>query len=142
MINNEKFKSTVNAGTKTASIKEIGFVKNLFYEPMDPLELKKHESEIVIYEQFESGLHKIEENKYLQVLFQFHLAQKYELRDYTYCGRERGIFASRSSKRPNYIGLTKVKLLGVEGRTLRVKGLDALNGSPVLDIKPYCDRMD
>lgn len=52
-----------------------------------------------------------------------------------------GIFARRSNRRPNAIGSTTVELLGVEGNVLRVKGLDAIDGSPVLDIKPYEPRI-
>jgi tRNA-Thr(GGU) m(6)t(6)A37 methyltransferase TsaA len=51
-----------------------------------------------------------------------------------------GVFASRSPNRPNPIGVTKVKLLEVRGNILVVKGLDALNGTPVLDIKPADHR--
>lgn len=48
-----------------------------------------------------------------------------------------GIFAQRGSKRPNRLGISRCALVGIEGRTLRVKGLDAIDGTPVLDIKPY-----
>lgn len=48
-----------------------------------------------------------------------------------------GILAQRAKARPNLIGLSRCQLLSVDGRTLRVRGLDAINGSPVLDIKPY-----
>jgi len=48
-----------------------------------------------------------------------------------------GIFAQRARHRPNPIGITAVRLIGVEGRVLSVRGLDAIDGTPVLDIKPY-----
>jgi tRNA-Thr(GGU) m(6)t(6)A37 methyltransferase TsaA len=53
-----------------------------------------------------------------------------------------GVFASRSPYRPNGIGLTLVELLKVEGNVLYVKGLDAINGTPVLDIKPYMKDLE
>jgi tRNA-Thr(GGU) m(6)t(6)A37 methyltransferase TsaA len=53
-----------------------------------------------------------------------------------------GIFASRSPYRPNKIGLTVVELLKVDGNVLHVKGLDAINGTPVLDIKPYIKEIE
>ncbi|MCC7487104.1 MAG: tRNA (N6-threonylcarbamoyladenosine(37)-N6)-methyltransferase TrmO [Burkholderiales bacterium] len=53
-----------------------------------------------------------------------------------------GVFAQRTRFRPNPIGITAVKLLGIEGNTLRVRGLDALDGTPVLDIKPYMPPFD
>jgi len=51
--------------------------------------------------------------------------------------REHGVFATRSPRRPNPIGLTVVELLGREGPRLRVRGVDMLDGTPILDIKPY-----
>ena len=53
-----------------------------------------------------------------------------------------GVFACRSPSRPNPIGLTVVELVGVDGCSLRVRGLDALEGSPVVDLKPYSPRGD
>ena len=53
-----------------------------------------------------------------------------------------GILAQRAKHRPNPIGVTSVRLLGVEGATLKVQGLDAIDGTPVLDIKPYFHRYD
>lgn len=54
----------------------------------------------------------------------------------------RGVFATRSPHRPNPIGLSAVELAGVEGRTLRLRGVDLLDGTPVLDIKPYVPYAD
>jgi tRNA-Thr(GGU) m(6)t(6)A37 methyltransferase TsaA len=54
----------------------------------------------------------------------------------------KGVFACRSPSRPNPVGLTVVELLGVEDNVLSVRGLDALPGSPVIDIKPYSPRSD
>ncbi len=55
---------------------------------------------------------------------------------------EVGIFAQRAKHRPNPIGLTAVRIVGREGRVLRVRGLDAIDGTPVLDIKPYVPAFD
>lgn len=55
---------------------------------------------------------------------------------------EVGIFAQRGSPRPNRLGLTSVEVLGVEGRVLKVRGLDAIDGTPVLDIKPHMAGFD
>ena len=57
-------------------------------------------------------------------------------------GVETGIFATRSQLRPNHLGVAAVPLLGVEGTVLRVRGLDAIDGTPVLDLKPYLPRYD
>lgn len=55
---------------------------------------------------------------------------------------EGGIFAQRAKHRPNPIGVTAVEVVGIEGDTLRVRGLDAIDGTPVLDIKPYVPAFD
>ena len=57
-------------------------------------------------------------------------------------GVETGILATRSQLRPNHLGVSAVPLLGVEGAVVRVRGLDAIDGTPVLDLKPYLPRYD
>lgn len=57
-------------------------------------------------------------------------------------GLKRGVLATRSPHRPNAIGLSAVELLGIEGRTLQLRGVDLLDGTPVLDIKPYVPYAD
>jgi tRNA-Thr(GGU) m(6)t(6)A37 methyltransferase TsaA len=54
----------------------------------------------------------------------------------------RGLFATRAPSRPNPIGLSVVRLLGIDGRVLRIEGVDLLDGTPVLDIKPYVRDFD
>lgn len=57
-------------------------------------------------------------------------------------GRRMGIFATRGPRRPNPIGLSLIRLLGVDGATIRFAGVDLLDGTPVLDVKPYVTRFD
>jgi tRNA-Thr(GGU) m(6)t(6)A37 methyltransferase TsaA len=57
-------------------------------------------------------------------------------------GRRYGIFATRSQLRPNYLGVSVVELLGVDGTNVRLRGLDAIDGTPILDIKPYLPEYD
>ncbi|MEA1994008.1 MAG: tRNA (N6-threonylcarbamoyladenosine(37)-N6)-methyltransferase TrmO [Euryarchaeota archaeon] len=123
-------------------ITRIGVVKSKFTEPADPLAMRKHESLIRIDKEYKDGLYKIEENEYLQIVFYFHISKEYSLQCTTYSGNFKGVFASRSPKRPSRIGVTTVKLLERKGRELRVKGLDAVDGTPVLDIKPYSSSLD
>jgi len=90
----------------------------------------------------ESALKGIEEFSHLEILFLFHKVTDDKIVTGARHPRnlehlpEIGIFAQRGKNRPNKIGLTTVKLVKVEGITLYVKGLDAINGTPVLDIKP------
>ncbi len=101
-------------------------------------------SEIEIFPQFRRGLLGVEKVKHLIVLYWLHeLGEKERvavqvLPHHVKEGKELfGSFATRSPRRPNPIGLCVVEVLGVEGNTLRVKGLDAFDSSPVIDIKAY-----
>ena len=122
---------------------EIGIVKSSFNKHTDPLEMQKHISYIIIHKDYQEGLKRIEKNAYLQVLYRFHLCNDYfRLLDDTYSGLNQGIFASRGTGRPNNIGLTTVKLIERKENILTVIGLDALDGSPILDIKPFNPKLD
>ncbi len=123
-------------------IQEIGYVDSSFNEKADPFLMKEKESLIIVNKEFEDGLYDIESNRYLQVLFHFHLSDGYKLKGRWYFGDEKGVFASRSPNRPGAIGVTTVRLLERNGNVLKVKGLDAVNRTPVIDIKPYMPHQD
>ncbi|MGM0431403.1 MAG: tRNA (N6-threonylcarbamoyladenosine(37)-N6)-methyltransferase TrmO [Spirochaetota bacterium] len=125
-----------------AYIEEIGIVHSRFNEPADPFEMKTHVSTIEVFEAYTDGLFDIESNTYLQVLFHFHKSESVRLKGPWYYGDQKGVFACRSPYRPGAIGLTTVELLSREGNVLTVRGLDALNHSPVLDIKPFSVNTD
>jgi len=100
-------------------------------------------STIVVLPEYCDGLYRLGEYKRIAVLYWFHLrddeGHRGTLRVVPRRHGEtelRGVFASHSPSRPNPIGVTEVELLSVEGCTLTVRGLDALEGSPVVDIKP------
>lgn len=96
------------------------------------------EGSIEVLSEFESGLADIDGFSHLFVLWHFDRVEDFSLTAHPPCDeREHGVFATRSPRRPNPIGLTVVELLGREGRTLRVRGVDMLDGTPVFDIKPY-----
>ena len=88
--------------------------------------------------EFEAGLQDIEGFSHLFILWLFHRTEGFDL---IACppsdGRPHGVFATRSPRRPNPIGLTVVELLRRDGPRLHVRGVDMLDGTPVLDIKPY-----
>ncbi len=126
----------------TYHIQEIGIVKSRFKESADPFEMRKQESTILIHDDFAEGLYRLEESPYIQIIFNFHQATDFVLKPRTYDGTIKGVFASRSPRRPSSIGVTTVKLLERKGTELRVKGLDAIDGTPVLDIKPYTNALD
>ncbi|MCC4769896.1 tRNA (N6-threonylcarbamoyladenosine(37)-N6)-methyltransferase TrmO [Methanosarcina sp. DH2] len=116
----------------------IGYVENDYLEPGYDEEIYQKVSKIVLKKDLEEGLYRVEELEKLYILFYFSKSKGYKLiHRRRYDGDMSGVFASRSPYRPNGIGLTIVELLKVEGNVLHVKGLDAINGTPVLDIKPY-----
>ncbi len=87
--------------------------------------------------EFEAGLKDIEGFSHLIVLWVFHKSEGYDLLFAPPSDdRPHGLFATRSPRRPNAIGLTTVELLRRHGRLLHMKGIDMLDGTPVLDIKP------
>ena len=104
----------------------------------------KHDAEGVIEvdARYAEGLLDIEGFSHLYVLWVFDRSTDYELVGTPPTDtRPHGVFATRSPKRPNPIGLTVVQLLGREGRRLHVRGLDMLDGTPILDIKPYLSNV-
>jgi len=120
----------------------IGFVKSPYKETKEvPKGLgAKHEAEgtLEILPEFEPGLADIDGFSHLIVLWEFDRSSGFELLGTPPCDdRPHGVFATRSPRRPNPIGLTAVKLLRREGRILHVRGVDMLDGTPILDIKPY-----
>jgi tRNA (adenine37-N6)-methyltransferase len=100
----------------------------------------KHDAEGVlrIAPEFSAGLQDVEGFSHLFVLWEFDKSEGFELLGRPPLDdRPHGVFATRSPRRPNPIGLTVVELLGREGGELRVCGVDMLDGTPILDIKPY-----
>jgi tRNA-Thr(GGU) m(6)t(6)A37 methyltransferase TsaA len=99
--------------------------------------------EIEVFPEYSPGLKDIEQCTHLFVIFWLHLGDRSRLTaNPPHDGREHGVFATRSPSRPNPIALDIVELLEVNGNRLRVKGMDALDGSILLDIKPYSAGID
>ncbi len=117
----------------------IGHVENVFDEHVAMDVMLGAESRIVLDAALVEGLSGVQPGEKLMVIFHFHRSTGYELLQHPRGDAtrpRRGVFALRSPRRPNPIGVTVVDVLAVEGNVLRVRGLDALNGTPVLDLKP------
>lgn len=98
---------------------------------------------IEVFEEYAEGLRDIEGFSHLIVLYWFHKSEGYSLLVRTpWDATPHGVFATRSPRRPNPLGLSVVGLMGREGNVLKVRGLDAIDGTPVLDMKPYVPRID
>ena len=124
------------------SFDPIGYVKTPYANTQSiPKGLgAKHEAEgiLEILPKYEIGLTDIEGFSHLIVLWVFDRSGEYELIGKPPTdSRPHGVFATRSPRRPNPIGLTVVQLLRRESRKLYVRGVDMLDGTPILDIKPY-----
>lgn len=117
----------------------IGYVQNEFYEHTSSELMRASESEIILKEEFVPGLQGLEVGQHILVLFHFHLSDGFDLLQHPRGNPERqprGVFSLRSPRRPNPIGATVVELVSIHDNILRVRGLDAVNGTPVLDLKP------
>lgn len=126
------------------TLKPIGFVKN---------NIKKQRfgnfddeiSEIVVDKKFEEALNKIEDYSHVIIVYWMN-----EIKDYVLTHRPQGnkdvpivgVFACRCPKRPNPIAITTVRLIEHKGNKIKVKGLDILNETPIIDIKPYWPQYD
>jgi tRNA-Thr(GGU) m(6)t(6)A37 methyltransferase TsaA len=119
-------------------LKPIGIVQNNVEELLPPNEIKSVPSRITIDPVLSAGLDGLEGNQRLLVVFQFHKLAGYELHQHPKNNPQlskKGVFALHSPKRPNPIGVTEVDLIRRDGNILHVRGLDAVNGTPVLDLK-------
>lgn len=120
--------------------KPIGIVHCRLKELKDvPFHWKSSEEkgEIEVFNEFKDGLRGIEKFSYVAVIFVFHKSKGYKLIQKSRIGEIRGVFATGSPLRPNPIGLSILKLLRVKDNFLHVKWIDMVDGTPVLDIKPF-----
>jgi tRNA-Thr(GGU) m(6)t(6)A37 methyltransferase TsaA len=100
-------------------------------------------SQIEVFKEFEEGLKDTEGFSHLVVIFWFHKSRGYHLLTRTpWDDTPHGLFATRSPYRPCPLGVTVVELISREKNILKVKGLDAIDGTPILDIKPYISSTD
>lgn len=117
----------------------IGCVHNSFNEPAAPDTIRAAESYIILDPSLIEGLAGLEAEQQIMVVFYFHHAQGYDLQQHPrgdVTRPPRGVFALCSPRRPNPIGVTIADLVEVKDNRLRVQGLDAINGTSVLDLKP------
>jgi len=126
-------------------IEPIGYVVNTVAEPVDS-GWGEVESRLVLREDLAPALARLEEFSHVLVVYWMHRAVPPEVLRRRPQGREDmpevGLFAQRSKHRPNAIGVTVVTLVSVSDGELVVRGLDAINGTPVLDIKPHYPEYD
>ena len=135
----DTFQPAAQPSKEAIVYRAIGHVENAFDGPAAPERIRSVESRIVLDPSLTEGLRGLEPGRQIMVIFYFHRSQGFDLLQHPQGDRSRprrGVFALRSPRRPNPIGVTVVELVTVEGNVLRVRGLDAINGTPVLDLKP------
>jgi tRNA-Thr(GGU) m(6)t(6)A37 methyltransferase TsaA len=127
--------------------KPIGIIHTPFIEKNDtPIQgcfSPESKGQVEIYPEYVEGLDSIKGFSHLILLYHFHKAEECSLKVKPFLDKEKkGIFACRYFARPNPIGLSIVKLYGVNGNILDVGEVDMLDGTPLLDIKPYVPEFD
>jgi tRNA-Thr(GGU) m(6)t(6)A37 methyltransferase TsaA len=125
----------------------IGRVRSPFKEregaPIQGAFAPEAKGAIEVLPEFAEGLADLDGFSHIWVLYHFHLSGGFKLKVVPFMDDvERGLFSTRAPRRPNPIGLSLVRLLGVEGNVLRIAEVDMLDGTPVLDIKPYSPEID
>lgn len=111
--------------------------------PIQPAGAKGVKGQVIIDEKFRGGLRDLEGFSRIILIYAFHRANGYSLEVVPFLDTEpHGIFATRAPKRPNAIGLSVVRLIGVDGCRLTIGDVDILDGTPLLDIKPYVPEFD
>lgn len=124
----------------------IGIIRSPYTEqaPFRPREDAEGDFRIVLDPRFQDGLHRLDEFSHVYVIFLFDRAEPVTSLEAhpPGAGITVGTFASRSPRRPNSIGLSVVRVKKIEGNEIHTTGLDALDGTPLLDIKPYIRATD
>jgi tRNA (adenine37-N6)-methyltransferase len=111
--------------------------------PIQPIAAEGIRGYIEILPEYADGLKDIEGFSHLTLFYHFHQISGYELLVTPFMDTEkRGIFATKAPKRPNAIGLSTVKLICIQGNILHIEQVDMLDGTPLIDIKPFYPRYD
>ncbi len=131
----------------TISLEPIGFIHSPFTSledmPIQPKGAADAIGTLELQPQFADGLADLEGFSHVYLLYYFHKATATKLTVTPFMDTvQRGVFATRAPVRPSHLGLSVVELVGVEGNCVTVRGIDVLDGTPLLDIKPYIERFD
>ncbi len=125
----------------------IGLIHTPFKQrqgmPIQPSRGRGVRGTVEVAPEFADGLADLDGFSHVVLIYHFHRSQGFDLRVTPFLDTvKRGLFATRAPRRPNAIGLSVVRLLGIEGNRIEVQDLDILDGTPLLDIKPYVPEFD
>jgi tRNA-Thr(GGU) m(6)t(6)A37 methyltransferase TsaA len=111
--------------------------------PIQTKGAKGIKGKIILNKKYASGLSDLDGFSHIILIYYFHKSAGFELKITPFLDNtERGIFSTRAPKRPNSIGISVVKLLKIQGNTLQIENVDIMDGTPLLDIKPYIPEFD
>jgi tRNA-Thr(GGU) m(6)t(6)A37 methyltransferase TsaA len=132
---------------KTISYSPIGIIHSPFRSGEDvPIQSAYAEDvagTVELFPEYLDGLKDLGQFSHLILIYHFHLSRGYELEVKPFLDEQsHGVFATRAPRRPNHIGISTVRLNSIEGSVLHVAGVDIVDGTPLLDIKPYIPDYD
>lgn len=125
----------------------IGVIHSQFKEPkgtpIQPVTAKGIGGTVEVFPEFAEGLKDVEGFSHIILVYYFHLARKSSLKVKPYLdNKDHGVFSTRAPSRPNPIGISIVRLIGIEETLLHIQDVDIVDGTPLLDIKPYVPTFD
>ena len=129
------------------SYRPIGVIHSPFIDiegmPIQPTGASGIQGTVEVFPEFAEGLKDLEGFSHIILLYHFHRVQEAKLIVTPFMDfQPRGVFATRAPKRPNPIGLSIVKLISIKQNSLHIENVDILDGTPLLDIKPYVPEFD
>ena len=132
---------------KKITFKPIGIIHSPFKEPVgmpiQPAGAKGIKGTIEIFEEFKEGLKDLDGFSHIVLIYNFHLSKSFKLLVHPYMeDKIRGVFATRAPRRPNQVGMSIVRLEKVEDNILHISNVDIIDGTPLLDIKPFVPGFD
>ncbi len=132
---------------ETFQFEAIGVICSPYVDPaqtpIQPVFARGVKGRVEVFPQYVAGLKDLEGFSHVHLVYVFHLSRGAKLRVKPFLqDEEHGIFATRSPVRPNPIGMSIVRLVGIDGAVLHVEDTDIVDGAPLLDIKPYSPRFD
>ncbi len=127
--------------------KPIGIIHSPFKTiggiPIQPAAAEGIQGEVKVDRIYSGGLKSLEEFSHIVLIYHFHLTNGYKLKVIPFMDDvEHGLFATRAPSRPNPIGISVVKLKSISDNVIKVENIDVIDGTPLLDIKPYISRFD
>ena len=128
-------------------LKPIGIIHSPFKEPKDVPRQAAHapeiKAQIEIFDEYVEGLTDLDGFSYIVVIFNFHRSKVGSLKAYPpFDNKEHGVFSTRSPHRPNPLGISVVKLDSIEKNILNISRVDMIEGTPIIDIKPYIPKLN